>query len=98
MKRLLLTLALAALSLGQPALAQGPCYADYKAKKDNPLRLHYGVAELPPRACGDAAAAERVLSRRLDREGWTLLTVLSTFGAEGLDKRKQDAGDNFLRY
>jgi len=26
--------------------AQAACYADYKAKRDDPLRLHYGVAEI----------------------------------------------------
>ena len=33
-------------ALAQPAHAAG-CYADYKAKQDNPLQLHYGVIELP---------------------------------------------------
>ena len=26
--------------------AQATCFADYKAKRDDPLRLHYGVAEI----------------------------------------------------
>ena len=79
------------------SLAQAACYADYKAKQDNPLRLHYGVAELPDKAC-DKASAKAALSRRLARDGWTLLNIVSIFGPEGLDSRKASAGQNFLRY
>ena len=43
-------LALAAL----PAQAQ--CFADYKAKQDGPLRLHYGVAQVS--ACDRKAAKD----------------------------------------
>ncbi len=43
MKRLI-TLATLALVLAGPAAAE--CYADYKAKRDEPLQLHYGVAQV----------------------------------------------------
>jgi len=93
MKHALLALAL----LVAAAPAQAACYADYKAKQDNPLRLHYGVAELPDNACSKQAAG-RALSKRLEREGWTLLNILSIFGPEGLEQRKASAGQYFLRY
>ncbi|MBW0159282.1 hypothetical protein OE699_09565 [Sedimentimonas flavescens] len=93
MKHTLLALAL----LVAAAPAQAACYADYKAKQDNPLRLHYGVAELPDNACSKQAAA-RALSKRLERGGWTLLNILSIFGPEGLEQRKASAGQYFLRY
>mgnify|MGYP000689932782 CR=1 FL=1 len=85
---------LAALSV-QPAFAAG-CYADYKAKQDQPLKLHYGVMELS----GDCskAAAEQEAAARLQRAGWILLNVLSVFGPEDLEKRKADAGSYFLRF
>lgn len=89
---LALTLALAA----SPATAA--CYADYKAKQDDPLRLHYGVAQLPDAACGSAGAAAAELAPRLAQNGWTLLNILSIFGPEGLEQRKESAGANFLRY
>lgn len=77
--------------------AQAECYADYKAKQDNPLRLHYGVAQVSDGNCSpDAATGE--LAPRLDAAGWTLLNVLSTFGPEGLEERKANAGDYYLRY
>lgn len=74
---------------------QAECYADYKAKQDDPLRLHYGVAQVS--AC-DKAAAEAELSPRLEAAGWVLLNVLGVFGPEGLEERKARAADNFLRY
>lgn len=83
------------LALASPAAAE--CFADYKAKQDSPLRLHYGVAEVSDASCS-AGAAESELAPRLARDGWTLLTVLSTFGPEGLEERKASAGDFYLRY
>jgi len=89
--------ALLALALLAAAPAQAECYADYKAKQDNPLRLHYGVAAVPDNACSKLAAAAE-LEPRLARAGWTLLNVVSVFGPEGLAQRKASAGEFFLRY
>lgn len=86
-----------AFILALSAPAQAACYADYKAKQNDPLRLHYGVAEIPDNACNKGAAAG-VLAPRLARGGWTLLNVLSIFGPEGLNERKSSAGEYFLRF
>jgi hypothetical protein len=94
MKRLI-TLATLALVLAGPAAAE--CYADYKAKRDEPLQLHYGVAQVSDANCSPGAA-EGELAPRLAGDGWTLLTVLSTFRPEGLEERKASAGEFFLRY
>jgi hypothetical protein len=75
--------------------ATAGCYADYKAKQDNPLRLHYGVAQI---AECSAAAARAELARRLQSNGWTLLNVVSVFDASGLDERKDSAGPYYLRF
>ncbi len=87
--------AVLAFVLASPAGAA--CFADYKAKQDNPLRLHYGVMEVPDSACSPGAATA-VVSGRLQRAGWTLLNVVSVFGPEGLNERKDSAGDYFLRF
>lgn len=85
------------LALGGQASAQ--CYADYKAKQDDPLRLHYGVAEVSDAACaGGPGAAEGELAPRLAAAGWTLLNVLSVFGPDGLGERESSAGEYFLRF
>lgn len=77
---------------------QAECYADYKAKQDDPLRLAYGVAQIGDGACGDAGAAEAELAPRLAAGGWTLLQIISTFGPEGLGERQARAGEHFLRF
>ena len=89
-----LTLAIG-LMLALALPAQAECYADYKAKQDDPLRLHYGVAQVA--AC-DKGAAEAELADRLAAAGWTLLNVLSVFGPEGLEERKASAAEYFLRF
>lgn len=81
------------LAFAQPAQAE--CYADYKAKQDAPLRLHYGVAQV---AECNKAAAKAELADRLAAAGWTLLNVLSVFGPEGLEERKPSAAEYFLRF
>ncbi len=85
-------------ALAVPGMAGAACYADYKAKQDDPLRLHYGVIELPDAACGDRQRARQEIQRRIARDGWQLLSVEGTFGADGLDQRRGSAGDFFLRY
>ncbi len=73
------------------------CYADYRARMDNPLRLHYGVVELPANACS-VAAAPPVVSSLIAAGGWTLLEVVSVFDDAGLDARRENAGEYFLRF
>ncbi|MEL7099263.1 MAG: hypothetical protein AAGM84_10585 [Pseudomonadota bacterium] len=92
MRHFVLSLALTALMAGSASAA---CYADYKAKQDNPLRLHYGVAKVS--ACAPGAARAE-LQARLAQRGWTLLQVMGVFGPEGLDQRKDRAGQFFLRF
>ena len=94
MKHVLALLVVAVL--GWPAAAQEACFADYKAKQDTPLRLHYGVAQISG-AC-TVAQATRELRPRLSRAGWTLLNVVSVFDESGLAERKDSAGPHYLRY
>jgi hypothetical protein len=77
---------------------QAECFADYKAKQDDPLKLAYGVSQVSDGACGQQGQARGELEPRLAAGGWTLLKILSTFGPEGLDERKASAGEFFLRY
>jgi hypothetical protein len=87
----------ALLTLAFAGAASAECYADFKVKRDDPLTLRYGVSQVSDANCSpDAAAGE--LAPRLAGDGWALLTVLSTFGPEGLEERKASAGEFFLRY
>lgn len=83
-----------ALSLG--SAAEAGCYADYKAKRDNPLRLHYGVMQLH-NGC-KKKPAKREIRQRLKANGWVLLNVLSVFRDKGLAQREGSAGRFYLRY
>lgn len=87
MKYLILLLSLAA------GPAHAACYVDYKAKQDDPLRLHYGVIQLD-RCDGDIVAA---VAGRLAAADWTLLTVLTATEAYSPDQQEK-AGEHFLRY
>jgi hypothetical protein len=78
-----------------PQVAAAACYADYKAKQDNPLRLHYGVAQVSE--CSKQAAKAELFPR-LAAQGWTLLNIVSVFDDSGLEERKDSAGPNYLRY
>jgi hypothetical protein len=76
--------------------AQADCYADYKAKQDDPLRLHYGVTQV--RGTCSIQSAEEQLRPALQSDGWALLNVLGVFDDTGLQERRDSAGDYFLRY
>ncbi|MGX9352784.1 hypothetical protein ACS3QZ_16425 [Shimia sp. W99] len=86
---------LLALALPNPAAA-AECYADYKAKKDSPLRLHYGVMQLH-QGCSKADAKKEVAAR-IKGDGWKLLNVLSVFDGSELAGKESSAGQFYLRY
>lgn len=76
--------------------AHAACYADYKAKRDDPLRLHYGVVEIRGQCSANAAAAE--LTPRLAANDWQLLSIEGVFDDAGLEERRESAGEFYLRY
>ncbi|TCL00700.1 hypothetical protein BXY66_3347 [Shimia isoporae] len=84
-----------AISIASPAAA-AECYADYKAKKDNPLRLHYGVIALNS-GC-DKASARTEIKARIAKDGWKLLNVLSVFDKTQLSGKEASAGQFYLRF
>lgn len=72
------------------------CLFAYKAKRDNPLQLHYGVIAI--RGECSASAAKREASARLAANGWSLLVLLEQVESSKLSQYKETAGDYFLRY
>jgi len=96
LKRILIA-AVFAFALPLSAAAQD-CYADYKARKGSPMSLHYGVIGLSGGACASRETAERAVARRIGRDGWQLLAVVSVFGRDGLASRRAQAREYFLRY
>lgn len=96
MRNRLLSLSLAFGLAASGAWAQDPCFADYKASREEPLQLQYGVAEV----MGECTipAAEEEIEPKLAEDGWQLLEVMTTFDASGLEERRESAGEYFLRY
>ncbi|MBS0126330.1 hypothetical protein [Thetidibacter halocola] len=94
MKTLALTLL---VSLALAGAARADCFVEYKAKQDDPLRLHYGILALPG-GCPSAPAAQDAAARRLAAGGWTLLTVLGVSAETPPDQKKANAGDFYLRF
>ena len=74
------------------------CYADYKASRNNPLKLHYGVMRIDTNPCVMSGKVNSTVAKRLGAVGWKLLGVQSVFDDSGLGKRKKDAGQYFLRF
>lgn len=97
MSRIYRSLLVLPVLLGLAGTAEAACFADYRAKMDNPLRLHYGVIEIPEIAC-NLDAAQRVIERRIAVAGWSLLEVISVFEEDGLASRRADAAGFFLAF
>lgn len=97
MKQRILSAA-AAMFAASAIAAHAGCYVDYKAKKDGPLQLHYGVMEVPAQVCTSQRNAASVIAPRLAKQGWTLLNVVSVFDDAGLARRRASAGQFYLRF
>ena len=77
--------------------AMSACFASYKAKQDDPLKLHFGVAEVSGPPCDLQTAAMDIEPRLLNAD-WTLLSVVEIVAEENLDEVQESAGAYFLRY
>ncbi len=56
--------------------ADAACVAEYKAKRDNPLRLDYGTLTVSGSNC-TAGAVRAQVAAQLAARGWILLSILS---------------------
>jgi hypothetical protein len=90
------TLMVAFLAIMAGSAQAADCFVDYKAKQNDPLRLHYGVMQLSGPCQKGPAKGEA--TARLAAQGWTLLNVISIFGPDGLEERKANAGSYYLRF
>lgn len=86
-----------AIALIGPTALQAACFASYKAKRDDPLKLHFGVAEIAGDDCSVAGANEE-LGPRLKKDGWKLLSIVEIVPQEKLEEVQERAGQYFLRY
>lgn len=98
MKPLIPLALIAAAVFVSAAPGHADCFVDYKAKQDDPLKLHYGVAQIADPDCVSTEAAARALAPRLEKGGWTLLTILSIFDDTGLEGKQVSAGKFYLSF
>jgi hypothetical protein len=68
----------------------------YKAKKDNPLKLHLGLIQINGQ-CSDHDV-EGITNKRLSSTGWKLLQIVTASGNIDTKKMESDLGDYFLKY
>lgn len=80
--------------------ANAACYADYKARKYDPFKLHYGVLLLYSEDCIDelVSVTKSRVYFRLEQVGWRLLDVIDVFNDSGLKERKESAGKYYLKF
>jgi hypothetical protein len=97
MKRFYTLLCASVMALTLAGQASAQCYADYKAKQDNPLRLQYGLIELPEAACSSVQAASDYARAVIARSGWTLLQIESILDETEFQRRRANAGAIHLR-
>ena len=98
MKRIANSLLAVCLFIGTASTASAACYADYKAKREDPLRLHYGVVQINAEPCSMSKAVSDNVSKRVAAGGWMLLQVQSVFDETELEAKKRDAGEFYLRF
>ncbi|MBT8458652.1 MAG: hypothetical protein HKP37_12600 [Boseongicola sp.] len=98
MKRIAKNLIVSCVVFSSATAASAACFADYKAKQENPLRLHYGVLEVNVQPCRMTRAVKDNVAKRVAAGGWVLLQVESVFDETGLEAKKRDAGEFYLRY
>lgn len=67
---------IATLVLGLAAGQAAACTVEYKAKKDDPLRLEQSTMTVPDTACTEEAAAP-IVAAELAKRGWILLSIVS---------------------
>jgi hypothetical protein len=84
-----------AMVLAIPASAA--CYAEYRASRQSPVQLAYGVAEIRGGAC-NAQAAAQYLQARLAQSGWTLQNVLSTVTSNSAPANAGYTGGHYLNF
>ena len=84
------------LTLSSTPLLAAECLFAYKAKRDNPLQLHYGVMAINGQC--DLASVKQEVAQRLEANGWALLVLLEQLPPSKVDEYKETAGAYFLRY
>ena len=74
------------------------CFVHYKAKQDDPLKLHYGVMNVTSDDCSALTDITATTAARLSPAGWTLLNVVKADTMTPSAEEISNAGDFYLRF
>ncbi len=80
--------------LAFPSAAAADCYVHYKAKRNSPYGLHYGIVALSGN-CPSSPAG--VVQSRISSGGWTILNVVKVTSSPPSSTEKRSAGSHYYR-
>lgn len=90
--RLLAAVVLVTLAL--PSAAAADCYVHYKAKRNSPYGLHYGIVRV---SGGCPSSPARVVQSRISSGGWTILNVVKVTTSSPSSSERRSAGSHYYR-
>lgn len=90
----LLSAALVVFALALPGAAAADCYVHYKAKRDAPYGLHYGIVQVYGSCPSNPAG---VVQSRISSGGWTVLNVVKVTTAPPSSREVSSAGSHYYR-
>ncbi len=88
-----LTAALLVFALALPSTAAADCYVHYKAKRDRPYGLHYGIVQRP--SCPSSPAG--TVMSRISSGGWQLLGIVKVTNSPPTSSERRSAGSHYYR-
>lgn len=88
-----LTAALLVVSLAFPSAAAADCYVHYKAKRQTPYGLHYGIVQLS--GCPSSPAG--TVMSRIASGGWELLGIVKVTTSPPTSSERRSAGSHYYR-
>lgn len=89
-----LAAAVLAVALAAPGAAAADCYVHYKAKRDVPYGLHYGIVRVTG-SCPSSPA--RTVQSQIASRGWALLGVVKVTTAPPTATEVSSAGPHYYR-
>lgn len=89
-----LAAALVLISLALPSAAAADCYVHYKAKRDRPYGLHYGIVQVSG-SC--PASPQRTVQSRISSGGWSILNIVKVTTARPSSSEIASAGSHYYR-
>ncbi|WP_323769541.1 hypothetical protein [Antarctobacter sp.] len=86
--------ALLLVTLALPSAAAADCYVHYKAKRNKPYGLHYGIVHVSG-SC--PSSPQRTVQSRISSGGWSILNIVKVTTARPNSSEIASAGSHYYR-